>query len=121
MAFDPQVELNLRALEDSMWRAETRYDRAYMDSVLHADFTEIGRSGRVFSRDDVLDMPHGDIAFAISHEGFSLARVADGIALITYATVPTDARYGAAHRSSLWVAEDDRWLLRFHQGTPFAQ
>jgi len=33
-------------------------------------------------------------------------------------TDPTDA--ASAHRSSVWVQDEGRWLLRYHQGTPAA-
>ena len=42
----------LRILEESLWRHETRFDRDYLQRVLHPDFFEFGRSGRVWTRDD---------------------------------------------------------------------
>ena len=120
MALDATAVLTLQALEESMWRAETRFDRAYMNAVLHPEFTEVGRSGRVFSRDEVLGMPAVPIAVDIPRETFSVAEIAPGVALVSYETVPTDSRHGAAHRGSVWVLDGSRWLLRYHQGTPAA-
>ena len=42
----------LRCLEESLWRAETRFDRDHMNEVLAPDFFELGRSGRVYGRED---------------------------------------------------------------------
>lgn len=120
MALDATAALTLQALEESMWRAETRFDRAYMNAVLHPEFTEVGRSGRVFSRDEVLDMPTVPIAVEIPRATFSVTEVVPGVVLVGYETVPTDSPHGAAHRGSLWVLEGTRWLLRYHQGTPAA-
>ncbi|MDP9393330.1 MAG: hypothetical protein M3Q27_03265 [Actinomycetota bacterium] len=58
----------LRALEESLWRPETRFDEAHVEDVLAVDGDE----------------PQ------------------------------------AAHRSSGWVLDGDRWRLRFDQGTPAA-
>ncbi len=120
MALDATATLTLQALEESMWRSETRFDRAYMDAVLHPDFTEVGRSGRLFSRDEVLDMPHVEIRVDIPRETFTVAEIAEGVALVSYQTIPVDSLHGAAHRCSLWVADGTRWLMRYHQGTPSA-
>lgn len=120
MALDAKVAVTLQALEESMWRTETRFDRAYMNAVLHPDFAEVGRSGRVFSRDEVLDMPQVPINVEIPRSSFSATEIADGVALIVYETVPVDSMHGAAHRSSVWLAVGTRWLLRYHQGTPAA-
>jgi len=103
-----------------MWREETRFDRAYMNAVLHSAFTEVGRSGRVFSRDEVLEMPRVPIDVDIPREAFSVTEVVEGVALVSYQTVPVDSLHGAAHRGSVWVQEGSRWLLRYHQGTPAA-
>ena len=120
MALDATATLTLQALEESMWRAETRFNSAYMNAVLHPDFAEVGRSGRLFTRDEVLDMPPVPISLEIPRETFSVSEVADGVALVGYDTIPADSMHGAAHRSSIWVRDGDRWLLRYHQGTPAA-
>ena len=120
MVLDATAALTLQALEESMWRDETRFDRAYMNAVLHEDFTEVGRSGRVFSRDEVLDMPPVQIRVEIPRETFSVVEIAPAVALVSYETVPSDSRHGAAHRGSMWISDGERWLLRYHQGTPSA-
>jgi hypothetical protein len=38
----------LRPLEESLWRAQTRFNREYMDNIFSPDFFEFGRSGRVY-------------------------------------------------------------------------
>jgi len=121
MALDATSVLTLQALEESMWRSETRFDAAYMDAVLHPGFTEVGRSGRVFTRDEVLNMPHVEISVDIPRETFDVAEIAEGVALVTYETLPTESIHGAAHRASMWVLSGSRWLLRYHQGTPSAR
>lgn len=120
MPLDATAVLTLQALEESMWRAETRFDPAYMNAVLHPEFAEVGRSGRVFTRDEVLNMPPVPISIEIPRATFSVSEIADGIALVVYETIPTDSMHGAAHRSSVWVLDGARWLLRYHQGTPAA-
>lgn len=101
-----------------MWVSESRFDPTYMDAVLHPDFTEIGRSGRLFTRADVLSMPPVDIRVEIPLRDLDIVEIAPHVVLTRYTTVPLDSPHGTAHRSSMWLLEDERWLLRFHQGTP---
>jgi hypothetical protein len=45
----------LRMLEELLWRAGTRFDHSHMDSALAPGFIVFGRSGRAYSRAEVLD------------------------------------------------------------------
>jgi hypothetical protein len=113
----------LRRLEESLWRAETRFDREHMNEVLAPDFFEFGRSGRVYRREDTLDVP-ADVAAQPINARLPLAKfavrlIAADVALVTYVSHVT---YGevteAANRSSLWSRHAGGWRIRFHQGTP---
>lgn len=111
----------LRALEESLWRSGTRFDRAHMEAVLADDFTEVGRSGRVWTRAQVLDMPAVELTVELPLPGFAVRLLVDGVALATYRSVVYTEDAGSplvAHRSSLWVRAGSRWRLAFHTGTP---
>ncbi|WP_425071421.1 DUF4440 domain-containing protein [Sagittula sp. S175] len=47
----------LQPLEECLWRPETRFDRALVDRLFAPDLVEFGRSGRVYSRADLLAVP----------------------------------------------------------------
>ena len=114
---DDETE-RLRDLEESLWRAETRFDRAHMERVLHPDFLEFGRSGRTYTREQCLGVAPGEIDAELPLRDFAVHPVAEGIRLVTYVSV---VRYGTVqvgNRSSLWVRDGESWRLRFHQGTP---
>lgn len=117
MDIDATAILTLQALEESMWRAETRFDAGYMDAVLSADFTEVGQSGRAYSRDDTVALRAFDIDIALPLLHFRVTRVCEDVALVRYTSVPARSSRGAAHRSSIWV-HDGAWKLRYHQATP---
>ncbi|MGC4174912.1 DUF4440 domain-containing protein [Demequina sp.] len=121
MPLDATATLTLQALEESVWRDETRFDHAYMNAVLHPEFTEVGRSGRVFTRDEVLEMPAVSIDVDIPRATFSVQELVADAALVSYETVPRESRHGAAHRASVWVCVEGTWRLRYHQGTPAAR
>lgn len=112
-----QVDVSeLMALEKSLWRAETRFDPAYLELVLAADFVEFGRSGRVYTRDGVLAASRQNLDATL--RDLAVHQVADDVALLTYVSEVRYDEVEGANRSSLWFRDSGRWLLRFHQGTP---
>jgi hypothetical protein len=109
----------LIALEHNLWRTDTRYDRALMNATFAPDFREFGRSGRRYTRDDMLlDAVDAEAIDATLH-GLTVTEITDGVALVTYISQvrhPDGTEW--ANRSSLWHLTAGRWQLRFHQGTP---
>ena len=110
------MDQELRGLEGSLWRAETRFDRKYMDAILAPDFAEFGRSGRRYDRDAILAIA-GDSIDARLHD-VAVSLVAPGVALVTYVSEVVHDGVQRANRSSIWVRRGSAWRLRFHQGTP---
>ncbi|WNM25534.1 DUF4440 domain-containing protein [Demequina capsici] len=108
--------LLLQAMEEAMWRPETRFDRAYMEAVLAPGFTEVGQSGRVYTRDESIDAPYQEIDVVLPLTGFRVEAVCAHGALVLYTSMPQHGTRGAAHRSSIWTLTD-RWRLRYHQAT----
>jgi hypothetical protein len=109
----------LRRLEESLWRAETRFDRDHMNEVLAPDFFEFGRSGRVYRREDTLDVPAQPIYATLPLGKFAVRSIAADVALVTYVSEVTYAEVKeVANRSSLWSRHPGGWRIRFHQGTP---
>jgi hypothetical protein len=109
----------LRRLEESLWRAETRFDRDHMNEVLAPDFFEFGRSGRVYWRQDTLDVPAQPIGATLPLAKFAVRSIAADVALVTYVSEVTYGKLReVANRSSLWSRQAGGWKIRFHQGTP---
>ena len=55
MALSDDYIAELTVLEESMWRGGTRYDRAWLEKVWAKDMAEFSRSGRVYTRDELMD------------------------------------------------------------------
>lgn len=109
----------LQALEHSLWRTETRFDRALMDLTFAPDFHEFGRSGRRYARDEMLPDPLNAEPIDATLHDVTVTDLSPTIALVTYVSELRDsARTEWANRSSLWDRTSGHWQLRFHQGTP---
>jgi ribonuclease HI len=102
-------------LERELLEPTVRADSSRVAAILHQDFEEIGRSGRLWGRDAIVQALATEDANAVDLEVLGTDRLTPETILLTSRT--TDAR-GSSLRSSLWLRVNGRWRLRFHQDTP---
>ncbi len=108
----PTDEEHVVAMERDLLTDPVRSDVAAVAALLHPDWQEIDRTGRLWTREDLLDTI-GAIA-PVDLEVLATDRLGpDTILLLSRAT--TDGR--ATLRSSLWVRAGRAWQQRFHQCT----
>lgn len=118
MGLSSRDEEDLRVLEEGLWREETRFDSRWMDEVLAPDFFEFGRSGRVYERQDTLEVEMQHIAAELPLKDFRARLLTPDVAQVTYVSAVTyDGVHELANRSSIWSRTEHGWRLRFHQGT----
>lgn len=111
---------HLRALEEALLDAAVRRDRARVAALLAEDFLEFGSSGRVWSREEILELLTSEDYQPPVMEDLRCSLIAENVGLVTYRTVRTDDVSGIRSvvlRSSLWLRESGEWRVRFHQGT----
>jgi hypothetical protein len=113
----------LRALEERLLDPEVRRDRSAVASLLAAEFVEFGSSGRIFTRDQILDELAAEISQRIELADFAARPLAPDAVLVTWRAIRAGVppHPGAASlRSSVWIRRDGRWQIVFHQGTRVA-
>ncbi|WP_158864646.1 ribonuclease HI family protein [Leifsonia sp. AG29] len=114
---DESDEEVVARLERELLDPAVRSDASRLAELLHPEFAEIGRSGRLWGRDAIIGELADEPPSAVDLQVLGVDRVSTDALLLTARTV--DPR-GGALRSSLWVRNGNRWRLRFHQGTPEA-
>ncbi|PVG84562.1 DUF4440 domain-containing protein [Nocardioides gansuensis] len=109
---EPSAEEQVVELERSLLTDEVRSDPAAVAALLHPQWQEIGRSGRLRTREEIL----AEIAPIpqVTLDVVSVSEVSPGVILLVWRGT-TDTH--AALRSSLWVRTGQRWQQLFHQGT----
>ena len=121
----------LEGLENFLFDPVERRDVASVASLLAEDFREVGNSGRMYSKLDILAELSMEQPVWITLSDFSCDLVAPGVALVTYKSVSNhDGRPPTQSiRSSVWVQRpvpafgspgsnrEMRWQMLFHQGT----
>lgn len=93
-----------------------RADLTALDALLADDFTEIGASGRLWTRETMLvELPLHPVLGAPAVDEQSATLLDERHVLLRYRLHVDGQR---SRRSSLWSVHGGRALLRFHQGTP---
>jgi hypothetical protein len=112
--------LILTLLEEDMWREVTRFDRTFQEQRFAADFFEFGRSGRVYTRDRIIQFESQPIHAVFPLPNLAIRLLDRDTAQVTYnSQVEYDRVVEYARRSSIWSRTENGWVMRFHQGTPY--
>jgi len=113
------VKAELTAREPIFHRSELGTTRADFDGMMAAEFSEVGASGRRYSREYVLDLleerhkvPHEDVLEASS---FECVWLGGETYLLTYDLVQDRVRH--TRRSTIWRKGPEGWQIVYHQGT----
>lgn len=115
-----QDRLEITRLEEAMWRGETRFDLMFQETRFAPDFFEFGRSGRVYSRKQIILSEAGEIQAKLPLENLSIRLLDENTAHVTYNShVEYNGVVEHARRSSIWSRGEEGWVMRFHQGTPY--
>jgi ribonuclease HI len=107
----------VEALERELLTPEVRADMGRTGVLLHREFTEIGSSGRIWTRDAIMTELEENPGQQTELELLAAERICPTAVLLTYRG---HSRSGTTLRSSLWVLDGAQWRIRFHQGTPEA-
>lgn len=113
---DLAAEERVVELERSLLTDAVRADPSRVAALLHPDWCEIGASGRIWRRAELLSSI-GPLAEPTDLELIEAQRPATDQVLLLWRAV-SDAR--STLRSSVWVRSDNDWVQRFQQGTPEA-
>jgi glyoxylase I family protein len=109
----------IRALEQALLQPEIRRSAARLDDLLADGFREIGSSGRVFTKADILaalPAEAGEAVFVMSD--FEIVQLSADVVLAIYAVSKTaDGQTTRSLRSSIWTRRGGGWRMLFHQGT----
>ena len=111
---NPQLQDHLYTLEERLLHPDREPDRTALIPLFAEEFREFCSSGRIFSRQQVIDVLLNSEPRPATISHFFVERLSENVALATYRATTTIA---VSHRSSLWILRDNRWQLLFHQGT----
>lgn len=112
------IELLLK-LEMSLWINETRGNIDYMNKILHPDFLEFGRSGKTYTKKDILNNIEVDINAKFPFPNLDVKQIDDSTFLVRYQSVLIhEKELEKSNRSSIWITNGEQLQIIHHQGTP---
>jgi hypothetical protein len=122
---NPEAKDNLGALllqlERQLMDPVFRNNREQVSALLAEDFREFGSSGRVWTRDTIVNLLATEtLPAAPEVEDFAVQKIGQEAALVTYRAIRASGEsrvLQATLRSSIWVLRENRWQVLFHQGT----
>ncbi|WP_164479025.1 DUF4440 domain-containing protein [Nakamurella antarctica] len=108
-------EKTITAAELELLTASTRANSARVSELLHPDFVEIGRSGHLWNRAEIVT----SLAREVDHatpvlSDWAFLNLSKELIVVTYLahTAAVESRH-----SSIWDIGGEQPRLRFHQGT----
>lgn len=102
-------------LERELQSPPCRRDRRRLTELLAPDFAEIGASGRVWNRTQVIQSLLTEDPEPILLADLDGRRIAEDVVMVQWFSERTGGR---ALRTSIWRRSSDGWQLMHHQGTP---
>jgi len=121
----PSLLAELSLLEAELHHSGARCSRQRLEQLLHAAFHEVGRSGRVYTRDFVIEFLAAQASPpAVESNDYGVHQLDANSALLTYRSANCGADgtlTDVALRSSVWLRTAVGWQLFYHQGTPAHQ
>ena len=91
-----------------------RKNAGRLAELIADDFEEVGKSGRRFSKQDIIRDLQQEQAIEFSAHSFAFVSLGDDCVLVKYQTTMNNQ---TANRCSIWVKRNDRWVVLYHQGT----
>lgn len=83
--------------------------------LLHPEFIEFGSSGRVYSKEMMVQMMVQETPGVVKIRDFDVRDISHDVALVTYRTIGAEGK--ETRRSSIWLRREGGWQIVFHQGT----
>lgn len=112
---------DLVKLEKELHEPTVRKNRKRLDQLLHDSFTEIGRSGVLFDKNQIMSSLSSESSHSVWSQDYTTQTIDDELVLLTYRSAHVEANKTLSRfsrRASLWRLTDLGWQMIYHQGTP---
>ena len=116
-----ELEIQIKSLEEKLLHSDVTANPRLLDELLCKDFEEIGNTGHVSTRDEVIDWlinKENNSRWALMN--FRIKPLTDNLVLALYLAKQISGHKKSSHgsvRSSIWKYDGNSWKMIFHQGT----
>lgn len=116
-----ELILHIRQLEMELLSMDTRRDAERLNELIADEFTEIGKTGRIYTKKKVIEALNDEDDFEAEIVSWKVTFLTDTIALAIYTVLQHkgENNFGQSSiRSSIWRSSGGQWQIIYHQGTP---
>jgi len=115
-----ELALHLRQLEVELLSEATRTNLRRLNEIIADEYLEIGKSGKIYSKPEVIEALKKEKYKEIKISGFEITPITDSVILAVYTAYQNRAEKNTivrSVRSSIWKLFGAGWKIIFHQGT----
>lgn len=109
-----KIKTELLYLEELLISLEEGKKQNLFQELIADDFLEIGSSGKVYTKDAVFEALKHEKERNIVITGAVIKCISENIYLLVYQSQEPER---IVKRSSIWVKNENKWQILFHQGT----
>ena len=106
MVFDLNKQCELELSDPSI-----RKNRKRLNQLLANDFEEVGKSGRKYSKAEIIEELVNEDNISFSIQDFSFVLLFEDCVLVKYQTTLNNQ---SAYRCSIWKKYEDQWQIHYH-------
>ncbi len=110
-----QITATLTELEKRLHDPQVRRSPQDVGELLADSFVEIGSSGRIYDREEIIAELETEAKIDIRASNFRATEISPAVVLLTYRSRIADRE---TLGESIWLRTDDGWKVVFHRGTP---
>ena len=107
---------HIKHLELSLLNSETRASRATLDQILADGFIEIGKSGRLYNKQDIIKELFGASQSTARFFDFDFRALSDTLILAVYNSTNEGV---TVKRHSLWEKTGTDWQILYHEAEQY--
>ena len=108
----------LEELELALLSPPGRNDKAVLAKLIADDFTEVGASGAIFGKSEVLAALPLEAGITFQANSLQARLLSSTVGLVTYVVTRQDGALSVtSRRCSIWRLVQEQWQLVYHQGT----
>jgi len=114
-----EIFKKLVSLENQLHSCEVRNSKTKLNILLSDQFNEIGASGKMFTKNEVIEYILKSKQIKIMTYDYKLFKLSSSIMQLIYKEKSQldENNYRYTLRSSLWKMYGNNWKMIFHQGT----
>ncbi|MFG6117863.1 nuclear transport factor 2 family protein [Thalassobacillus sp. B23F22_16] len=116
MVNQKELKEHIYSLEKALLNSEVRKSPDRLNELIADDFVEYSSTGEIYDKENILNRLPNEEDPGITMSNFKLKYLSATTVLTTF-KVFIESKQKYSLRSSVWMLNNNKWQMTFHQGT----